>query len=336
LSIIQYFRFVFSSLVYADTQIPQEFTISLREPQSEIVVWLHGMGAPRDVTQCYTTACCDPLLIGVAFSKSEDLLGRNFSNAALHFCEREGQKRMLGQIRLRRRDTISFDQSEFIVFSVRGSNNYCLPRLRLWAHDLPKLYSYWRRRHLFDVNMNFTDIRASLVMFIRPHPFVLGSVMDSNGGNIFPMNLLNPLGDGYFGFALKESRLAAHLVEDAGYIAISSVPESICASAFALAINHTKDHADWAKLSFKLKESSECHIPIPMLSSTVRELKVVQVHKLGSHNFFIAKVLSDQRRSNEAQVHIVHGFYQHWRLRSDKKAFRISIARDAMNKGRHS
>ena len=39
------------SLLLGDTDLPQEFTIGLNEPQTLTTVWLHGMGAPLDVTQ---------------------------------------------------------------------------------------------------------------------------------------------------------------------------------------------------------------------------------------------------------------------------------------------
>ena len=45
-------------LLFRNTLIPHEFAVVLPDPQSEIAVWLCGMGAVREVTNRYTTACC--------------------------------------------------------------------------------------------------------------------------------------------------------------------------------------------------------------------------------------------------------------------------------------
>jgi len=227
---------------------------------------------------------------------------------------------------------VSLGQSEIVLFNVLGSTNYCLPRLRLWAHYLPSAYSNWRRFKSFDVKMLSREIRASQVAFIRPHPLMLGSVNCESGGNIFPMNLLGDLGNDYFAFALKNSRRPAHLVERLGSIAVSNVPLSLCSVAFQLATNHTKDSIEWNQLPFPLTLSRKHLIPVPASAPRVREMEVDQVHKIGSHTFFIARIVSDESRWDDPQVHIVHGFYQHWRLRGDKAKLRSSLIEDSLNK----
>jgi flavin reductase (DIM6/NTAB) family NADH-FMN oxidoreductase RutF len=316
-------------IVYGDTSIPQEFTIGLRQPQGEIAVFLHGFGAPLDVTERHTMACCAPFMMGVSL----DGVGNTESgDISLRFCERGGDNRVLGVIRLAPNTAVSLDGSELILFDVISSTNYCLARLRLWAHYLPAAYSNWRRFKTFDVKMHSREIRASQVAFIRPHPLMLGSVNGESGGNIFPMNLLGDLGNHYFAFALKDSRRPAHLVERLGSIAVSNVPLSLCSVAFKLAANHTKESIEWSQLSFPLMRSRNLLIPVPASAPRVRELKVDRVHKIGSHTLFIARIISDEWHWDDPQVHIVHGFYQHWRLRGDKARLKSSLIEDSLNK----
>jgi hypothetical protein len=180
--------------------------------------------------------------------------------------------------------------------------------------------------------MTSREIRASQVAFIRPHPLMLGSVLGEAGGNIFPMNLMGDLGGGHFAFALKDSRRAAHLVERAGCIALSNVPLSLCSIAFKLAINHTKESIDWTQIPFALSVSRAFRIRVPASAPRVREMKVDQVHKIGSHTLFIARIVSDESHFDEPQIHIVHGFYQHWRFRGDKAKLRSSLLEDSLNK----
>src|ERR1700757_3780913 len=103
-------------IVYGDTSIPQEFTIGLRQPQGEIAVFLHGFGAPLDVTERHTMACCAPFMMGVSMDGTGNEAARKSSDISLRFCERGGEKRVLGVIRLAPRSVVSLRGSELILF----------------------------------------------------------------------------------------------------------------------------------------------------------------------------------------------------------------------------
>jgi hypothetical protein len=180
--------------------------------------------------------------------------------------------------------------------------------------------------------MSFLERRAVMVMFIRPHPVVLLSLCNESGGNIFPMNIMGDLGSGYFSLALKESRLAAHLVERAGRVAISNVPLSQTSVALKLGPNHRKPFINWNELPFATKLSSSFDIPVPTFSHRVRELEIEAVHRLGSHMFFVARLVSDEISPEPAGLCIVHGFYQGWRLRGRRAELEASLVADQFNK----
>ncbi|MGC1905433.1 MAG: hypothetical protein WA715_16550 [Candidatus Acidiferrum sp.] len=324
-----------SDIVFAGTRLPEEFTIGLAEPQTEVSVWLHGMGAPRDVTLRQTTACTAPLTICIAFHAGElpgELAGRG---AVLKFCERAGS-RVLGEIRLRFAEAVAIGGSEFAFFEVRGSSNYCLPRLRLWAHYAVQARAQWRRNDPADIRMTLVEQRAAMVTFTRPHFLRLVSVGDRRDGNIFPMNLMSDLGNGYWGLALREQRRASHLVKCAGRIAVSGIPTSRCPVAFRLVENHKKDSIDWAGLPFETSESAEFGIPVPRFATRVREMQIEKDFRLGSHVFFIARVISEDVRAEEEQACVVHGFYQFCRVRGERERLKMALAEDALHKGGRS
>lgn len=332
MSILEQCRNAIHEMVFGGTRLPEEFTVGLTEPQAEISLWLHSVGKPRDVTLRHSTACTAPLTLCIAFHPG-DLPGpADSQHAVLKFCESDGSRRVLGEIRLKFSELISAGASEFRLFQVRGSTNHCLPRLRLWAHYLLQARSQWRRNDPPDIRMTLLEQRASMVTFIRPHFLRLVSLGDEKDGNIFPMNLMGDLGNGYFGLALREQRRVAHLVERAGRIAVSSIPVSRCPELFQLVDNHKKDSIDWSQLSFKTKESMTFGIPIPGFATRVREMQIERAHKLGSHRFFIARVVSDATHEVGAQACVVHGFYQFWRLQGHKGRLLASVAEDAMNK----
>src|SRR5271167_1408424 len=134
MSITKQSRRAIKNLVFGDTLLPQEFTVGMVEPQAEIIVWLHGMGSPVDVTHRHSTACSDPFALCVAFDEGQTPDHRDLRRLSLKFCERDGRKRVLGKIGIRQTATISVPGSELLLFEARSAANYCLPRIRLYVH----------------------------------------------------------------------------------------------------------------------------------------------------------------------------------------------------------
>ncbi|WP_158793225.1 hypothetical protein [Granulicella sp. L60] len=328
-------RETIKKIVFGETFVPQEFTLGLPDPQTEISVWLQGAGAPMDITQRHSMVCAAPLTICVGFD-SEDLPNENdLLRMKLRLNRRDGEKQILGEVGLKPRSVICRDKMSFVLFEPRSSKNFCLSKAQLWTHYLLHAYRQRRRDNTNGIRMTFLERRATMVMFIRPHPIVLVSVGSNDNGNIFPMNLFGDLGEGYFGFALRTERVAGELVENAGHIAMSTMPLSQGSIAYQLANNHTKQSIDWSQLPFSLKPSPERSIPVPDFAVRVRELVIEEVSEIGSHRFFLAKIARDEVLSEASVFSSIHGFYQSWRLRQiqeRKKELEMSLAVDALSK----
>jgi flavin reductase (DIM6/NTAB) family NADH-FMN oxidoreductase RutF len=332
MSIVRRGRRAIQNIVFGDTFLPQEFFLGLADPQTEITVWLHGMGSPLDVTRRHSMACASPFTVCIAFDEDQKPSAKDLSCLTLKFCERNGQRRVLGEIGLKL-TTISLDVGlALILFEARSSTNYCLPKMRLCAHYLFHAYSQSRKVDTSGMKMSFLERRAAMVMFIRPHPVSLVSLADEAGGNIFPMNLMGDLGNGYFAFALKDSRRAAHLVERTGRIALSSVPLSQASLAYQLAVNHTKEYIEWDQLPFATKVSTTFNIPVPVFTQRVREMEVTKVRNIGSHTFFLARIVRDETFSEGLALCVIHGFYQAWRLNGRSAELQASRAEDSFYK----
>ena len=330
--VIKSCRRAIKSVVFGDTLLPQEFTVGLVNPQAEIVVWLHGMGEARDVTCRQSTACSSPFVICISFDKGQTPSEKELGCLALKFCEREGQKQVLGEIGLRLSTKISPTSAGLFFFEARNVTNYCLPKARLWAHYLLQSYSLWRKFNTSGMTMSFLERRAAIVSFIRPHPVSLVSASDDQGGNVFPMNLMGELGHGRFAFGLKESRTAAPLVERTGRIAVSSIPLPQSRLVFQLAANHFKQSVEWNQLPFETKMSAKFQIPVPTFALRVREIEVEEIHRIGSHIFFVARIVSDERFREGEELCVVHGFYQVWRLKGNSPELEASLGADMINK----
>ncbi len=157
-----------------------------------------------------------------------------------------------------------------------------------------------------------------IVFYICPRPVVLVSVKDGGMGNVFPMNLMGPIGKGYFAFALNSTRAAAPLVERTGRVALSSVPVEQASLAYRLGGNHKKPCIDWNQLPFASKISTSFGFPVPGFALRVREMQVEATRKIGSHTLFVARTIRDESWTDGTQVFVVHGIYQAWRQKMNR------------------
>jgi flavin reductase (DIM6/NTAB) family NADH-FMN oxidoreductase RutF len=315
--------------------LPQEFTLGLPEPQTEITVFLRGVGVQRDVTDHVSTACAEPLTICIGFDAGACPSGKALSDLTLVFSERNGQRRVLGEIGLSYKRTLLGMGSEFLFFEPRSSKNFCLPKARLGLHYLLHAYRQWKRDNTQGIQMSFLERRASMVTFIRPHPILLVSVGNYEDGNLFPMNLCGYLGNGYFGFALRTERVAGTVVQRAGRAALSSVPELQGYLAYRMADQHKKESVDWSQLPFATRMSKTLRIPVPEFAQRVKELEIETSIAVGSHRFFIGRILEEEILSDGPGFCSIHGFYQFWRLKQleqlDRERVR-SLEEDAFHK----
>jgi flavin reductase (DIM6/NTAB) family NADH-FMN oxidoreductase RutF len=336
MSYLHKIRTAIKDRIFGETILPEEFATAIPDPQQEISVMLEGMGAPIDVTFRHSTACSDPFLLAIAFDQGQLPNLQELRRLSLKFYERGGERQLLGDIRLHWKETVAVSGGGLFLFSPRSVRNHCLPRLSLCAHHSLHFLRQWKRRSASGMTMSFLERRGAMVSFIRPHPTVLVSVTDELGGNIFPMNIMGALGPKRFGFALRNDRLAGQLVERAGRVAMSNVPVRHASSAYGLAGNHTKAFVEWDNLPFSTKPSPMFHFPVPEFALRVRELELEKVHRIGSHSFFVARILGDTVFSTEASLCVIHGYYQTWRLGGRAAEMKSALLEDRLNKHGHN
>jgi hypothetical protein len=64
----------------------------------------------------------------------------------------------------------------------------------------------------------------------------------------------------------------------------------------------------------------------------VRELELEKVHSIGSHSFFVARILGDTVFSTEPSLCVIHGYYQTWRLGGRAAEMKAALLEDRLNK----
>jgi flavin reductase (DIM6/NTAB) family NADH-FMN oxidoreductase RutF len=300
-------------VVLGNADVPEQCTVAMSDPQSEVAVWLHGLGSPIDVTERHAIVCAAPPIVAIRLDDAAPAQTNPGATLLLKFHDRGGDGVVLGQLELQSSAVVETGAGDLCLFEVRSSQNYCLPRLRIWSHSLFQAWLRARSKAVTDVAMTARAAGAMTVLFICPRPVVLVSLTLGDSGNIFPMNLMGSFGNGYFAFGLNSRRLASSLVERAGRIAVSGIPFEAAPLARQLGKNHRLEAVDWSELPFRVTLSPALRIPVPSFASRVREMEIEAVRKLGSHTLFVARILSDERRSDSPQFFMIHGLYQAWR-----------------------
>jgi hypothetical protein len=64
----------------------------------------------------------------------------------------------------------------------------------------------------------------------------------------------------------------------------------------------------------------------------VREVEIEYARTLGSHRFFVARIISDERHAACEELHLIEGIYQAWRVRGRSAELEASVAADSRNK----
>ena len=270
----------------------QQCHLGLRNPQTEVEVWLDGWGDRLNVTGCHFMACGAPLLIGVGFEQPPPVSAMSTQRPRLSFYRCSGVPQLLGEIRLELAFKVPFSGGILSLFRIAGCSNRSLPGLQVLAHSL--LHERARRQSRdFDVPISASDLRAMAIFYLCPRPIGMVTVGDRVCGNLFPMNLMGPLGSSSFAFALNSSRAAAPLVDQARRIVLSAVPLEQAATIAALGRNHRRSSIDWSQLPFPTIRPSQIDAPVPSFALNVCEMQVETVHRLGSHTLFVAKWLQN-------------------------------------------
>jgi len=304
-------RNILKRMLLGPVEFPQKLDLEMQDPQSEVDVWLHGLGERLDVTHSHLMACGAPFTICIQIEKKSVTDGRFDRSMALRFQERSGERRQLGEIKLRFVEAFRAGTRQLCLFSAQGCRNLCVPKVHLWAHYL----QYARRNRQAkdsDVPITAREARAMIVFYLCPRPTAVVTVQHGDGTNMFPMNLMGPVGSGYFAFALNSNRAAAPLVERARRIVLSNIPLEHAALVFRLGANHRRTSIDLGELPFPTVRLGNIDALVPSFALRVRELQVEAVHRLGSHTLFVAKTVADERLADGPVLCSAHGIYQAW------------------------
>lgn len=268
---------------------------------------MHWDGHSADVTADHTVAALKPLVLASSLDAGPRPVLEYRDNAT---------GRLLGVLRLVRTDSIATDAASITLYHVAKGEHHCLgwPR-RPWNAWLQNR-TMRKNRSPQQLSMEPDAVQQLMIAYLCPRPVVLVSVDAPGRGNIFPMDLIGPLGrSGLFSLALRSTNVSRPIMREVGRVALSHVPATMKAHVYALSAHHTQPPADWNALPFPTRRSKDGGIPSVAAALRIQELNLVHSQDIGSHTFFLGRLASDENLARGEQLHHTSGFHQAYRRR---------------------
>lgn len=289
--------------------LPQWSPVAIAPPSQLVTATLRWNGKSTDVTADHTVASLRPLTIATSFDAGQ--------HPVLEYIDSTTEKR-LGVLRLVRAGTVNTEDSSIALYHVASGEHHCLtwPR-RSWNAWLQNR-SMLKNRASSHLNMEPAAAQQLMIAYLCPRPVILVSVNAPGHQNIFPMDLIGPLKrSGFFSLALRSTNVSQPVMREVRRVALSNIPAAMKGIVYKLSEHHKQPLQDWSSLPFPVQQSREFGIPAVAAALRVQELAIVHSQEIGSHTFFLGRVISEEHWSEGAQLHHTAGFHQIYRRKRD-------------------
>ncbi len=262
----------------------------------------------RDVSALLFPVSLKPFVIGLA--RVRDALPGGATE--LRMFDETGAR--LGAIRLEPTGVVEHPAGSLDLYRPADCSVSCVPLPSLaWRYAAAWQHNRVNARRPGAFQMDFADIRALNVFYMMPRPVYLVSVMHGDRGNLFPMDLVGPLGDDRFLLALRASSQSVETICRSGRIVLGGAPARFKDVAYRLGRQHRERSIDWRALDLETALSPLFGWPVAADSLGVRELELIHHQAVGSHMLFVARVARQSPPDDEPQLCHVSDMYAHWR-----------------------
>jgi flavin reductase (DIM6/NTAB) family NADH-FMN oxidoreductase RutF len=288
----------------------------LLSPQTTVSVWLLGLDIPFDVTTRHSVACPVPFTLCLHLPPEAHHQALTVDVLKLRFIEHP--ERLLGEMTLHYLNPISTTELCLTLWKVRVCNIQALSPVRRWLRTVDTARHRRTTNSTTGIPVSSLDQRCNELLFSCPRPVVMVSVQHSGNANVFPMNLMARFSTTHLVFALNTSRQASSAIITAGQLAISTIPFTHAEILRQLGRNHHHRFIDLSKLPFATHPSRTLQIPAPDFALSIRELIIDSYIPLGSHTFFIARIVDHEHLSTRPEFFRIHGLFSQQHIQQTK------------------
>jgi flavin reductase (DIM6/NTAB) family NADH-FMN oxidoreductase RutF len=275
-------------------------------------------GGPVDVSRDHCPVSLRPLILGL---RVPEPIVQAPAQLALEISETNAEDVALARIELDLQGTVALTKDSLHLFRTTRSWNRTAPPLERWV----RYALAWRHardavRRGDRLLMSAADLRALNAYYMSARPVYLVGVSHEKRVNLFPMDLVAPLGSGDFVLALRATSPSIEIIEASRRIAMSGAPASDLPAIYALGAHHRMTTVDLDAVGFSVTRSRLFGLPVLAGAGLVRELSVQELHRIGSHVLFVCRVEGESGHT-EAQLAHVSGMYAE-RLTRTKQPYR--------------
>lgn len=297
--------------------LPQWSPVAVRRPQNAVEVRLSTGREELDVTCGAVIAALRPLTLAVGLNAQLLSALADHPRPQLHFVDRES-RRTVGELQLRSVRNWDAPGVTLGLFEIRSGTQRCVP----WPY---RRWNQWLQNRAMRRNAdphNFfmppEAIQQQMIFYICPRPVVLVSVDDGSHSNLFPMDLIGPVSSDRFTLALRSTSQSVPTMKSARRVALSDIPAHHHAAAYKLGVHHKNVKVEWDQLPFEIQRSRDFSLPYPAIALRVREMEILDFDTIGSHTFFVTRMVSEHSLAEDPQFFHTSGIYQHFRHRNGR------------------
>jgi len=301
--------------------LPQWSPIALRAPQEVVQVRLsHADGGDGDidVTRAAVVAALRPLTLAVGLGhhdlRQAPVTTSGRSEPRLRFVDVESG-RSIGTLYLQHARNWDSCGAQIGLFTIRRATQSCVR----WPY---RPWNRWLQNRLIRANTDPNNfhmppeaVQQQMIFYICPRPVVLVSVDDGQHSNLFPMDLIGPVSADHFTLALRSTSQSIPTMKSARKVALTDVAARDYAIAYKLGAHHKNMKVAWDQLPFGIQRSRNFGLPCPQSALRVRELEILDFDTIGSHTFFLTRIVSDEGAAEDLRFFHTSGIYQHFRAR---------------------
>jgi len=285
--------------------LPGWVCVGHADPDDQVRVWLEYPGHRLDISRCHRMVALAPLVIAIG-------LENDVQNGAIVVTENQPGGSILGRIEVNLQRKIQACGVPVALFEAGASRNRCMPLLRGAAIRSWESWKAARDPNPRNIRMTPSDMFAMWILHNAPRPVVAVSCGSPERGNLFPMDLVGSLTDECYVLGLHSSSPAIPVLRESGKIAVSVMPLCAKNAVYGLGKNHREALLDLRALPMTTLPSPLFGIPALAQALAVYDLALETVIDLGSHQLFVTRVKSFERKSAELQMCHVHRLYQQY------------------------
>ena len=299
----------------ATSGLPGWVCVGHTDPHSQLRVSLEMPDREVDITRNHAIVALRPLTIATGAPPPDAPSG---ARPWMVIREPAADGRILGRIRLRLFRTIAAGGTSVCLFRTEQSHDFCAPVVHRQITCLLERWRMSRDKNPRNIHMVPSELFSTWILYDVPRPVLLVSYGDMARVNMFPMDLLGPLSDGWFVLGLHAGSPALEIWRQSRRIAVSAVPLRWKSSVYLMGKNHRDPYLDPAALPISCVPSTTWRIPVPEAALSVRELRIEQSLNLESHVLFVAGTETLDTRASEPQMCHIHKFYQQFLMRRNR------------------